>query len=66
MIFFKNEMNRLKTKIPITKKRFKKVSQMWKSLSRAEKESYKAMANERQLEYTVELQNWFQVLGGLF
>lgn len=67
LIFFKNEMNRLKKEIPITKKRFQQVSQMWKSLSSTEKESYKAMANERLLEYTVELQNWFKVLeGGYF
>lgn len=60
-VFFKEEMNRLKEEIPHLQERFLKVSEMWASLSKKDKEKYREMVKEGELKYRKELQKWFQV-----
>lgn len=62
LIFFKENMNQLKKKIPVWQERFSKVCQMWADLPKSQRRMYMMMCGAGKLKYKNELQQWFKVL----
>ncbi|XP_049419540.1 upstream-binding factor 1-like protein 1 isoform X1 [Epinephelus fuscoguttatus] len=61
-VFFQTQMERLKDKIPNSRERFTKVSQLWHGLSDKEKEHYKQEVQKNIQKYKMELRKWFKTL----
>uniref|UniRef100_A0A3B5ABQ7 Putative upstream-binding factor 1-like protein 3/5 n=1 Tax=Stegastes partitus TaxID=144197 RepID=A0A3B5ABQ7_9TELE len=62
VIFFKNQMELLKEKIPGPKERLAEASRMWMDLSTKQKEYYAIKVDEKKKKYSLELQKWFKTL----